>query len=124
MPYNSSVSDEWSGDLKTTKEIPVVFKCRDSICVEALWEKKSDSNFSSRKNFDKPKVAEIKEFTCFTCGSDKHFKRDCPKNKGIDNKRLNVNKVSTEGMELEDGTVAARVDLLGKVIPRRDIEEN
>ncbi|GFR13140.1 CCHC-type domain-containing protein [Trichonephila clavata] len=75
------------------------------------------------KNFDKPKVTEIKKFTCFTCGSDKHFKRDCPKNKGIDNKRLNVNKVSTEGMELENGTVAARVDLLGKVIPRRDIED-
>ncbi|GFT63183.1 CCHC-type domain-containing protein [Trichonephila clavipes] len=43
---------------------------------------------------------------------NKHFKRDCPKNKGVDNKRLNVNKVSTEGTELEDGTVAARVDLL------------
>ncbi|GFQ83640.1 CCHC-type domain-containing protein [Trichonephila clavata] len=41
----------------------------------------------------------------------------------MDNKRLNVNKVSMEGMELEDGTVAARVDLLGKVIPRRDIED-
>ncbi|GFQ69132.1 CCHC-type domain-containing protein [Trichonephila clavata] len=90
---------------------------------QPFGEKKSDSNFSSGKNFDKPKVLEIKKFTCFTCGSDKHFKRDCPKNKGIDNKRLNVNKVSTEGMELEDGTVAARVDLLGKVIPRRDIED-
>ncbi|GFY06725.1 CCHC-type domain-containing protein [Trichonephila clavipes] len=44
-------------------------------------------------------------------------------NKGVDNKRLNVNKVSTEGTELEDGTVAARVDLLGKVIPRRAIED-
>ncbi|GFY23453.1 CCHC-type domain-containing protein [Trichonephila clavipes] len=33
---------------------------------------------------------------------------------------LNVNKVSTE---LEDGTLAARVDLLGKVIPRRAIED-
>ncbi|GFX20592.1 hypothetical protein TNCV_334921, partial [Trichonephila clavipes] len=52
-------------------------------------------------------------FACFTCGSDKHFKRDCPKNKEVDNKRLNVNKVSTEGTELVDGTVAARVDLLG-----------
>ncbi|GFQ68420.1 CCHC-type domain-containing protein [Trichonephila clavata] len=90
---------------------------------QPFGEKKSDSNFSSKKNFDKPKVLEIKKFTCFTCGSDKHFKRDCPKNKEIDNKRLNVNKVSTEGMELEDGTVAARVDLLGKVIPRRDIED-
>ncbi|GFU51682.1 CCHC-type domain-containing protein [Trichonephila clavipes] len=85
-------------------------------------EKKSD-NFSSRKNFDKGQVTEIKKFACFTCGSDKHFKRDCPKNKGADNKRLNVNKVSTEGTELEDGTVAARVDLLGKVIPRRAIED-
>ncbi|GFU98020.1 retrovirus-related Pol polyprotein from transposon opus [Trichonephila clavipes] len=45
--------------------------------------------FSSRKNFDK----------------------------GVDNKRLYVNKVSTEGTELEDGTVTARVDLLdGKLV--------
>ncbi|GFU79785.1 CCHC-type domain-containing protein [Trichonephila clavipes] len=43
---------------------------------------------------------------------NKHFKRDYPKNKEEDNKRLNVNKVSTEGTELEDGTVTARVDLL------------
>ncbi|GFV66446.1 retrovirus-related Pol polyprotein from transposon opus [Trichonephila clavipes] len=68
-------------------------------------------------------VTEIKKFACFTCGSDKHFKRDCPKNKGVDNKRLNENKVSTEGTELVDGTVAARVDVLGKVIPRRAIED-
>ncbi|GFS90951.1 retrovirus-related Pol polyprotein from transposon opus [Trichonephila clavipes] len=54
---------------------------------------------------------------------NKHFKRDCPKNKEVDNKRLNENKVSTEGTELVDGTVAARVDLLGKVIPRRAIED-
>ncbi|GFU80142.1 CCHC-type domain-containing protein [Trichonephila clavipes] len=85
-------------------------------------EKKTDK-FSSRKNFDKGKVTEIKKIACFTCGSDKHFKRNCPKNKGVDNKRLNVNKVSTEGTELEDGTVIARVDLLGKVIPRRAIED-
>ncbi|GFW57028.1 CCHC-type domain-containing protein [Trichonephila clavipes] len=89
---------------------------------QPFGEKKSD-NFSSRKNFDKGQVTEIKKFACFPCGSDKHFKRDCPKNKGVDNKRLNVNKVSTEGTELEDGTVAARVDLLGKVIPRRAIED-
>ncbi|GFU76321.1 CCHC-type domain-containing protein [Trichonephila clavipes] len=89
---------------------------------QPFGEKKSD-NFSSRKNFDKGKVTEIKKFACFTCGSDKHFKRDCPKNKEVDNKRLNVNKVSTEGTELVDGTVAARVDLLGKVIPRKAIED-
>ncbi|GFU39007.1 CCHC-type domain-containing protein [Trichonephila clavipes] len=69
------------------------------------------------KNFDKGKVTEIKKFACFTCGSYKHFKRNCPKNKEVDNKRLNVNKVSTEGTELVDGTVAARVDLLdGKLV--------
>ncbi|GFS63478.1 retrovirus-related Pol polyprotein from transposon opus [Trichonephila clavipes] len=89
---------------------------------QPFGEKKSD-NFSSRKNFDKGQVTEIKKFACFTCGSDKHFKRDCPKNKEVDNKRLNVNKVSTEGTELVDGTVTARVDLLGKVIPRRAIED-
>ncbi|GFX76095.1 retrovirus-related Pol polyprotein from transposon opus [Trichonephila clavipes] len=89
---------------------------------QPFGEKKSD-NFSSRKNFDKGQVTEIKKFACFTCGSDKHFKRDCPKNKEVDNKRLNVNKVSTEGTELEDGTVTARVDLLGKVIPRGAIED-
>ncbi|GFU90374.1 CCHC-type domain-containing protein [Trichonephila clavipes] len=48
---------------------------------------------------------------------NKHFKRDCPKNKEVDNKRLNENKVSTEGTELEDGTVTTRVDLLdGKLV--------
>ncbi|GFW83841.1 CCHC-type domain-containing protein [Trichonephila clavipes] len=83
---------------------------------QPFGEKKSD-NFSSRKNFDKGQVTEIKIFACFTCRSDKHFKRDCPKNKEVDNKRLDVNKVSTEGTELEDGTVTATVDLLGKVIP-------
>ncbi|GFX70271.1 retrovirus-related Pol polyprotein from transposon opus [Trichonephila clavipes] len=83
---------------------------------QPFGEKKSD-NFSSRKNFDKGQVTEIKKFACFTCGSDKHFKWDCPKNKEVDNKRLNVNKVSTEGTELVDGTVAARVDLLdGKLV--------
>ncbi|GFU55244.1 retrovirus-related Pol polyprotein from transposon opus [Trichonephila clavipes] len=83
---------------------------------QPFGEKKSD-NFSSRKNFDKGQVTEIKKFACFTCGSDKHFKRDCPKNKEVDNKRLDVNKVSTEGTELEDGTVTARVDLLdGKLV--------
>ncbi|GFT34515.1 retrovirus-related Pol polyprotein from transposon opus [Trichonephila clavipes] len=89
---------------------------------QPFGEKKSD-NFSSRKNFDKGKVTEIKKFACFICGSDKHFKRDCSKNKGVDNKRLNVNKVSIEGTEMEDGTVAARIDLLGKVIPRRANED-
>ncbi|GFW45435.1 CCHC-type domain-containing protein [Trichonephila clavipes] len=57
--------------------------------------KKKTDKFSSRRNFDK----------------------------GVDNKRLNVNKVSTEGTELEDGTVTARADLLGKVIPRGAIED-
>ncbi|GFU84636.1 retrovirus-related Pol polyprotein from transposon 17.6 [Trichonephila clavipes] len=89
---------------------------------QPFGEKKTDK-FSSRKNFDKGKVTEIKKFACFTCGSDEHFKRNCQKTKEVDNKRLNVNKVSTEGTELEDGTVTARVDLLGKVIPRRAIED-
>ncbi|GFX58447.1 retrovirus-related Pol polyprotein from transposon opus [Trichonephila clavipes] len=82
-------------------------------------------NDSEKRSFNGSwgQVTEIKKFACFTCGSDKHFKRNCPKNKRVDNKRLNVNKVSTEGTELEDGTVAARVDLLGKVIPRRAIED-
>ncbi|GFV25489.1 hypothetical protein TNCV_1147591 [Trichonephila clavipes] len=34
MSYFSSVSDEWSRDLKTTKEIPVVFKYRNCVHVE------------------------------------------------------------------------------------------
>ncbi|GFX78268.1 CCHC-type domain-containing protein [Trichonephila clavipes] len=77
--------------------------------ARAKWngsEKRSFSDSWGKKPFGEKN---------FTCGSDKHFKRDRPKNKGVDNKRLNVNKVSTEGTELEDGTVAARVDLLGKL---------
>ncbi|GFU44235.1 CCHC-type domain-containing protein [Trichonephila clavipes] len=42
---------------------------------------KSQIIFLLGKNFDKGQVTEIKKFACFTCGSDKHFKRDCPKNK-------------------------------------------
>ncbi|GFT12953.1 CCHC-type domain-containing protein [Nephila pilipes] len=75
------------------------------------------------KFLKKQKSVKLKKLTCFTCGSDKHFRWYCPKNKGVDNKRLNVNKASTERTELEDGTVAARVDLLGKVIPRQAIED-
>ncbi|GFV74643.1 retrovirus-related Pol polyprotein from transposon opus [Trichonephila clavipes] len=88
--------------------------------------KQCDIFYASKgKSYDEPErakwndsqVTEIKKFACFTCGSDKHFKRDCPKNKEVDNKRLNVNKVSTEGTELKDGTVTARVDLLdGKLV--------
>ncbi|GFY37979.1 CCHC-type domain-containing protein [Trichonephila inaurata madagascariensis] len=89
---------------------------------QPFGEKRSDNNFSSTKNFDKSKVSEIKKNRLFHLRI-KHFKRDCPKNKRVDNKRLNVNKVSTEGTELEDGMVAARVALLGKVIPRRAIED-
>ncbi|GFX76750.1 retrovirus-related Pol polyprotein from transposon opus [Trichonephila clavipes] len=98
--------------------------------------KQCDTFYASKgKSYDEPErakwndsekrsqVTEIKKFACFTCGSDKHFKRDCPKNKEVDNKRLNENKVSTEGTELVDGTVTARVDLLGKVIPRGAIED-
>ncbi|GFV51660.1 CCHC-type domain-containing protein [Trichonephila clavipes] len=62
---------------------------------QPFGEKKFD-NFSSGKNFDKGQV---------------------------DNKRLNESKVSTEGTEVVDGTVAARVDVLGKVIPRLAIED-
>ncbi|GFT13649.1 CCHC-type domain-containing protein [Trichonephila clavipes] len=128
----TAVSDEWSRDLKSV-QVQKQRACRGKSYDEperAKWndsekrsfngswgkqpfgEKKSD-NFSSRKNFDKGQVTEIKKFACFTCGSDKHFKRDYPKNKEVDNKRFNVNKVSTEGTELVDGTVAARVDVLG-----------
>ncbi|GFV29440.1 hypothetical protein TNCV_3399601 [Trichonephila clavipes] len=176
MSYFSSFSDEWSRDLKTTKD-PVVFKYRNSIHVEGNANQSATQNngqtsrvksldeivkmvrlltvkvpnksdgwdyfFSSlerlfasemvsdelkpkvllcMKNFDKGQVTEIKKFACFTCGSDKHFKRDCPKNKEVDNKRLDVNKVSTEGTELVDGTVAARVDLLEK--PQEHIEDS
>ncbi|GFX43530.1 hypothetical protein TNCV_3622071 [Trichonephila clavipes] len=73
------------------------------VGVNSHLGRKSQIIFLLGKTFDKGQVTEIKKFACFTCGSDKHFKRDCPKNKEVDNKRLNVNKVSTEGTELVDG---------------------
>ncbi|GFY19295.1 retrovirus-related Pol polyprotein from transposon opus [Trichonephila clavipes] len=85
--------------------------------------KQCDIFYASKgKSYDEPERAKWNdsEKRIF---NDKHFKRDCPKNKDVDNKRLNVNKVSTEGTELVDGTVAARVDVLGKAIPRRAIED-
>ncbi|GFY14290.1 retrovirus-related Pol polyprotein from transposon opus [Trichonephila clavipes] len=91
---------------------------------EWYFGKQCDIFYASKgKSYDGRNVTEIKKIACFTCGSDKYFKRDCPKNKGVDNKILNVNKVSTEGTELEDGTVDARVDLLCKVIPRLALED-
>ncbi|GFT61782.1 retrovirus-related Pol polyprotein from transposon opus [Trichonephila clavipes] len=88
--------------------------------------KQCDIFYASKgKSYDEPERAKWNdsEKRSFNGSWDKHFKRDCPKNKEVDNKRLNVNKVSTEGTELVDGTVAARVDLLGKVIPRGAIED-
>ncbi|GFX16350.1 CCHC-type domain-containing protein [Trichonephila clavipes] len=88
--------------------------------------KQCDIFYASKgKSYDEPERAEWNdsEKRSFNGSWDKHFKRDCPKNKEVDNKRLNVNKVSTEGTELVVGTVAARVDVLGKVIPRRAIED-
>ncbi|GFT66811.1 CCHC-type domain-containing protein [Nephila pilipes] len=85
------------------------------------FREKKSYKVLSRKNFEKRKASEIKKLTCFTCGSNKHFRQNYP-NKGVDNKRLSMNKVSTEGTELEDGTLAARVDLLSKVFSRLAIE--
>ncbi|GFQ98801.1 CCHC-type domain-containing protein [Trichonephila clavata] len=116
---NENVSDEFK---------PKILLCmlRDKVSnllVNLGEEELKDYESLKQEKLSKPQIPEIKKFTCFTCGSDKHFKRYCAKNKGIDNKRLNVNKVSTEGVELEDETVAVRVYLPGKVIPRRDIED-
>ncbi|XP_055944323.1 uncharacterized protein LOC129975294 [Argiope bruennichi] len=89
-------------------------------------EKKTDnSNFCPKKNFEKSKITEVRKLTCYTCGSDKHFRRDCPKIKEEDYKKIKVNKVSAEGAEAESKgeTVAARVDVLGRVIPRHTIED-
>ncbi|GFV03967.1 retrovirus-related Pol polyprotein from transposon opus [Trichonephila clavipes] len=114
--------EEWCKPRNLGKQCDIFYASKGKSYDEperAKW------NGSKRRSFSGSwgKVTEIKKFACFTCGSDKHFKRNCPKNKGVDNKRLNVNKVSTKGTELEDGTVTARVDLLGKVIPRRAIED-
>ncbi|GFY00841.1 CCHC-type domain-containing protein [Trichonephila clavipes] len=82
--------------------------------------KQCDIFYASKgKSYDEPERAKWNdsEKRSFNGSWDKHFKRDCPKNKEVDNKRLNVNKVSTEGTELEDGTVTATVDLLdGKLV--------
>ncbi|GFV37950.1 CCHC-type domain-containing protein [Trichonephila clavipes] len=114
--------EEWYKPRDLGKQCVIFFASKGKSYdgpARAKW------NDSEKRGFNGSwgQVTEIKKFACFTCGSDKHFKRNCAKNKGVDNKRLNVNKVSTEGTELEDGTVTARVALLGKVIPRRSIED-
>ncbi|GFS66274.1 retrovirus-related Pol polyprotein from transposon opus [Trichonephila clavipes] len=65
------------------------------VGVNSHLGRKSQIIFSSRKNFDKGQVTEIK----------------------------NSLVSPAEGTELVDGTLAARVDLLGKVIPRGAIED-
>ncbi|GFV80609.1 CCHC-type domain-containing protein [Trichonephila clavipes] len=111
--------EEWYKPRDLGKQCDIFYASKGKSYDEPERAKWNDSE---KRSFN-GQVTEIKKFACFTCGSDKHFKRDCPKNKEVDNKRLNENKVSTEGTELVDGTVAARVDLLGKVIPRRAIED-
>ncbi|GFV02245.1 retrovirus-related Pol polyprotein from transposon opus [Trichonephila clavipes] len=111
--------EEWYKPRDLGKQCDIFYASKGKSYDEPERAKWNDSE---KRSFN-GQVTEIKKFACFTCGSDKHFKRDCPKNKEVDNKRLNVNKVSTEGTELVDGTVAARVDVLGKVIPRRAIED-
>ncbi|GFU53891.1 CCHC-type domain-containing protein [Trichonephila clavipes] len=114
--------EEWYKPRDLGKQCDIFYASKGKSYDEPERAKWNDSEKRSF-NGSWGQVTEIKKFACFTCGSDKHFKRDCPKNKEVDNKRLNVNKVSTEGTELVDGTVAARVDLLGKVIPRGAIED-
>ncbi|GFT19538.1 retrovirus-related Pol polyprotein from transposon opus [Trichonephila clavipes] len=113
--------EEWYKPRNLGKQCDIFYASKGKSYDEPERAKWNDSEKRSF-NGSWGQVTEIKKFACFTCGSDKHFKRDCPKNKEVDNKRLNVNKVATEGTELVDGTVAARVDVLGKVIPRRAIE--
>ncbi|GFX45764.1 retrovirus-related Pol polyprotein from transposon opus [Trichonephila clavipes] len=114
--------EEWYKPRDLGKQSDIFYASKGKSYDEPERAKWNDSEKRSF-NGSWGQVTEIKKFACFTCGSDKHFKRDCPKNKEVDNKRLNVNKVSTVGTELVDGTVAARVDLLGKVIPRGTIED-
>ncbi|GFU24797.1 retrovirus-related Pol polyprotein from transposon opus [Trichonephila clavipes] len=131
--FFSSLEKAFAGEMVSDELKPKVLLCMLGDKVSNLLVNLGEQELKDyeslkqvvlkEKNLDKGQVTEIKKFACFTCGSDKHFKRDCPKNKEVDNKRLNVNKVSTEGTELVDGTVAARVDVLSKVIPRRAIED-
>ncbi|GFW33517.1 retrovirus-related Pol polyprotein from transposon opus [Trichonephila clavipes] len=133
MPYFSSVSDEWSRDLKSV-QVQKQLSCRELSRNANQSATQNNGQTSRVKSLDEivkmvrlltvkvPNKSDGWEYF-FSSGSDKHFKRDCPKNKEVDNKRLNENKVSTEGTEVVDGTVAARVDVLGKVIPRRAIED-
>ncbi|GFW15624.1 retrovirus-related Pol polyprotein from transposon opus [Trichonephila clavipes] len=115
-----------ANDFESVNQLIVadkMFEMLDSETATHIGVLQGEEWYKPRDLGKQCQVTEIKKFACFTCGSDKHFKWDCPKNKGVDNKRLNVNKVLTEGTKLEDGTVTARVDLLGKVIPRRAIED-
>ncbi|GFY16057.1 retrovirus-related Pol polyprotein from transposon opus [Trichonephila clavipes] len=95
--------EEWYKPRDLGKQCDIFYASKGKSYDEPERAKWNDSEKRSF-NGSWGQVTEIKKFACFTCGSDKHFKRDCPKNKGIENKRLNVNKVSTEGTELEDGT--------------------
>ncbi|GFU66266.1 CCHC-type domain-containing protein [Trichonephila clavipes] len=108
--------EEWYKPRDLGKQCDIFYASKGKSYDEPERAKWNDSEKRSF-NGSWGQVTEIKKFACFTCGSDKHFKRDCPKNKEVDNKRLNVNKVSTEGTELEDGTVTSRVDLLAVKCP-------
>ncbi|GFU44525.1 hypothetical protein NPIL_344101 [Nephila pilipes] len=99
---------------------PLLEYCR--VRVGSSQENKVEiSNFAFRKSFDKQKDKGVKRFACFSCGSDKHLKRDCPRYRGWETKRVYVNSVLAEKPATENET--AKLDFIGEIIPREAIAE-
>ncbi|GFW48490.1 hypothetical protein TNCV_1110491 [Trichonephila clavipes] len=96
MPYFSSVSDEWSRDLKSV-QVQKQRSCR-------AWDLDESPDPSMSKIVLRNLII-----------SSKYYKEE-------EAKEL-LKLLQPKGTELVDGTVTARVDLLGKVIPRRAIED-
>ncbi|GFV51564.1 retrovirus-related Pol polyprotein from transposon opus [Trichonephila clavipes] len=183
MPYFSSVSDEWSRDLKSVPSTETAFMSRKAkrnsdetssqfasrltsmwlyycklreandfesvnqlIVADKMFEmldsetathigvlqgeewykprdlgKRCDIFYASKgKSYDEPERAKWND--CEKRSFNGSWGKQPFGEKKSDNfsSRKNLDK---EGTELVDGTVAARVDVLGKVIPRRAIED-
>ncbi|GFS29191.1 hypothetical protein NPIL_655741 [Nephila pilipes] len=90
-----------------------------SRSLQGLWTLQTEL----RKYFDKENEKGVKKFTCFSCGSDKHLKRDCPWNRGWETERVNVNSVLAEKPETENEIEVARIDIIKGDVPMGNITD-
>ncbi|GFX43837.1 retrovirus-related Pol polyprotein from transposon opus [Trichonephila clavipes] len=135
-----NLGEEELKDYESLKQVVLKeYKPSPKICLENFRKAKRNSDetfsqFASRltsmwlyywKSYDEPERAKWNdsEKRSFNGSWGKQPFGEKKSDNFSSRKNFDKGQVSTEGTELEDGTVTARVDLLGKVIPRGTSED-